>query len=245
MPFRILVVDDKIDDESDAISELPGLLRTAGYEVVTSGSAEAAYDLVWEQIPDLIVLDIRFDNQPVDGIELCQSIRREGSQVPIVLVTAIFSETDDVLRGFEAGADDYVIRPRDNREILARVRANLPPEVVEIDGRVRVDFEGRRVWLRCTDQWQEVRLQPLQFSLLHTLLVNAGLIVASTTLKDRVWGKDVSDGVLAVYIHRLRALLEPDPCHATYIQTIEGLGYRFNGRLVRARPPLADGGPHA
>jgi DNA-binding response OmpR family regulator len=235
MAFKILVVDDKIDDKSDEISELPDMLRAAGYEVKTTPDASAAYDLVWEFNPDLILLDIVFQNQLIDGIELCQAIRQNGSDVPIILITAIMKETEQVLRGFEAGADDYVVRPRDKREILARIRANLPPEVSIFDDYLKIDFAGRRVWVKTGEDWTEVRLQRLQFELLDVLVTNAGRIVPSTSLKDRVWGKPVSDEVLAVYIHRLREKLEPDPEHPSYIETIRGLGYRFNGKPTRAR----------
>jgi DNA-binding response OmpR family regulator len=234
MPIRILVADDNIDNRHDPISELPALLQRAGYEVVISADGERVYDLAWERNPDLIVLDIRFGRQKIDGIEICEALRAEGSQVPIILVTAILGETEDVLRGFEAGADDYVIRPRDNREILARVRANLPPEVLDVDGRLRLDFAGRHLWVRRGDGWQEAHLQPLQYELLHVLVMNAGLIVPSTTLKEAVWGKEVGDGVLAVYIRKLRQALEPDPDAPVYIETIRGLGYRFNGRSTRS-----------
>jgi DNA-binding response OmpR family regulator len=237
MPFKILVVDDKIEDRSDEISELPGMLRAAGYEVNTTPDASAAYDLVWEYNPDLILLDIVFENQPVDGIELCEAIRQNGSDVPIILITAVMKETGEILRGFDAGADDYVTRPRDNREILARIRANLPPEVLDFDGYLRIDFAGRSVWLKRGGDWSEVRLQRLQFELLDVLVTNAGRIVPSTSLKDRVWGKPVSDDILASYINRLRKKLEPD--HPQYIETFRGLGYRFNGRPTRAASPLA------
>ncbi len=233
MPFKLLVVDDKIDDESDEIHRLPAMLREAGYEVVTTSDAAQAYDLFWECNPDLVILDIVFENQLVDGIELCEAIRQNGSDVPIILITAVMKETDKVLRGFEAGAGDYVIRPRDNREILARIRANLPPEEVVVDDHLRIDFVGRRV--RRGKAWQEVHLQRLEFELLEMLVTNAGRIVPSTSLKDRVWGKPVSDDVRAVYINRLRQKLEPDPEHPIYIETIRGLGYRFNGKPTRAR----------
>ena len=234
MPFKILVVDDEIDSESDEISKIPDMLRAAGYEVRTTSDGNQAYDLVWEYNPDLVVLDIVFKDQSVDGIEICEAIRQNESEIPIILVTAIMKETEKVLRGFEAGADDYVTRPRDNREIMARIRANLPPEVIVVDDCIQVDFASRRVWVRRDGNWQEVHLQRLQFELLEVLIINAGRIVPTTTLKDRVWGKPVSDALLAVYIHRLRKKLEPDPDHPVYIEAIRGLGYRFNGRPVRA-----------
>jgi DNA-binding response OmpR family regulator len=234
MPFKILVVDDDIDNESDEISRLPGMLRAAGYEVRTTSDGNQAYDLVWEYNPDLIVLDILFKNQSVDGIEICEAIRQNGSDIPIILITAYRTETKEVLRGFEAGADDYVTRPRDNREIMARIRANLPPEVIVVDDYIQVDFAGQRVWVKRGGNWQEIHLQRLQFELLDVLVLNAGQIVLTTTLKDRVWGKPVSDGVLAVYIRRLREGLEPDSTDPVYIETSRGVGYRFNGRPIRA-----------
>jgi DNA-binding response OmpR family regulator len=234
MPFKILVADDEIDNKNDEISELPGALRAAGYEVRTTSDGNQAYDLVWGYNPDLIVLDIRFKNQSVDGIEICEAIRLNGSDVPIILITKYMKETEQVLRGFKVGADDYVTRPRDNREIMARIRANLPPEVNLVDDYMLVDFSRRRVWVCRDGSWQEIHLQRLQFELLEVLILNAGQIVATTTLKDRVWGKPVSDEALAVYIRRLREKLEPDPDHPVYIETIRGLGYRFNSRPVRA-----------
>jgi DNA-binding response OmpR family regulator len=242
MPFKILVVDDKIDNESKEISKLPEMLRAAGYEVRTTSDGDQAYDLVWEYNPDLIVLDIVFENQSVDGIEICEAIRLNESDVPIILVTAIMTETEQVLRGFEVGADDYVTRPRDNREIMARIRANLPPEVIVVDDYILVDFASRRVWVCRDGSWQEIHLQPLQFELLNVLITNAGLIVPTTTLKDRVWGKPVSDQALAVYIHRLREKLEPDLGQPVYIENIRGLGYRFNGRPTRASLALLEYG---
>ena len=244
MSFRILVVDDRVDDESDEISRLPDMLRAAGYEVRTTADGNRAYDLVWEYKPDLVVLDIVFGNQVVDGIEICEAIRQNESdvEIPIILITAVEKETEKVLRGFKAGADDYVTRPRDNRVIMARIRANLPPEVTVFDDYLLVDRAARRVWVKRDGKWQEVPLQRLQFELLEVLVINAGRIVLTTTLKDRVWGKPVSDDILAVYVHRLRKKLEPDPAHPVYIETIRGLGYRFNGRPIRASLHLLEYG---
>jgi DNA-binding response OmpR family regulator len=235
MPFKILVIDDYIYDKADTISGLPALLETAGYEVVTSADGRSAYDLVFECKPDLIVLDIGFPHQDIGGIEICRAIRDEDYRAPIILITGTFTETEDVLEGFKAGADDYVKRPCDNREILARIRANLPPGVVEVDDRLRIDFNDRRVCVKVDQEWQEVCLQPLLFKLLQVLALNAGRMMESTRLKDRVWEKeDISDDALAVFIWRLREKLEPDPRHPIYIENIRGVGYRFNGRPTHA-----------
>jgi DNA-binding response OmpR family regulator len=151
------------------------------------------------------------------------------------------TETEDVLRGFQVGADDYVTRPRDNREIMARIRANLPPEVSVVDDYILADFASRRVWVCRDGKWQREPLQPLQFELLEVLMINAELIVPTTTLKDRVFGKPVCDDALARYIHELRKKLEPDPSHPDYIETIKGLGYRFNGMPIHAGSRLSKG----
>ena len=103
-----------------------------------------------------------------------------------------------------------------------------------MDNTLRIDFGARRAWVKRGGKWEEVRLQRLQFELLEVLVINAGRVVLTTTLKDRVWGKSVSDAALAVYVHKLRKKLEPDPAHPVYIETIRELGYRFNGRPVRA-----------
>lgn len=233
MPFKILVVDDEIHDKTDTISSLPALLEKEGYQVAITADGEKAYDLVFETRPDLIVLDLQFKSQDIDGIEICQAIRASGYQAPIILITAIFTETEDVLAGFEAGANDYVIKPCDNREIQARIRANLPPQIVEINGHLRIDFDALRVFVRSDGTWREVCLQPLLFRLLQVLVLNAGRIMESTRLKDRVWDKEISDDALAVFIRRLREKIEPDPHHPTYIETIRGVGYRFDGRPSR------------
>jgi DNA-binding response OmpR family regulator len=240
MPFKILVIDDQIYDRHDTISALPALLETAGYDVATTANATTAYDLVFEYKPDLIVLDISFPDQDIadeepGGIAICRALGANDYRVPIILITGIFTETEDVLEGFKAGADDYVKKPCDNREILARIRASLPPGIVEVDNRLRIDFDNRQVCVRQDQEWREVYLQPLLFKLLQVLVLNAGRIMESTRLKDRVWEKeDLSDDALAVFIRRLREKLEPDPQHPTYIENIRGVGYRFNGRPARA-----------
>ena len=142
MPFKILVADDNINDQYDEISRLPGMLQAAGYEVVPTPDGVAVYDLVFETKPDLVVLDIQFKNQAIDGFEICEAIRSNDPKIPIIFITVPRAETEDVLRGFEAGANDYVIRPRDNREIVARIRANLPPEVLIVDNTLCVDLAG-------------------------------------------------------------------------------------------------------
>ena len=233
MPFKILVADDNINDRTYEISRLPEMLQAAGYEVLTTPDGVAVYDLVLECKPDLVVLDIDFKDQPVDGFDICLSIRSNDPDIPIILITIPMTDIEDILCGFKAGANDYVTRPRDNREIIARIRANLPPEVLIVDNYLCVDLAGCQDYVRRGEEWLKVHLPPLEFELLKTLVVHAGLVVLTTSLKNKVWeDKIVSDDVLAVYIRRLREKLEPDPTHPVYIETIKGFGYRFTGKPV-------------
>ena len=238
MPFKILVADDNISDKNDEIARLPEMLQAAGYEVAITANGVEVYDLVLECKPDLVLLDIQFKNQPVNGFEICEAIRSNDPDIPINFITVPMTTIEDILRGFNAGANDYVIRPRDNREIIARIRANLPPEVLIVDHYLCVDLVGSQVFVRRAENWQKVHLPPLEFELLKVLIVNGGLIMPPTSLKNKVWeDKIVSDDVLAVYIRRLREKLEPDPAHPVYIETIKGFGYQFNGKPVRASRP--------
>ena len=235
MAFKILVADDNINDKTDEISRLPEMLHAIGYEVVTTPDGDAVYDLVMECKPDLVVLDIWFDNDPTLGFEICESVRLNDKKIPIILITSPHKATEDVLRGFDVGANDYVIRPRDNREIIARIRANLPPEVLIVDNYLCVDLAGSQVFIRRVDNWQEVHLARLLFELLKVLIMNAGLIVPNSRLKAILWpDNNRSDEALFVFIRRLRMAIEPDPEHPTYIETIKGLGYRFNGKVVHS-----------
>ena len=142
MPFRILIADDEIDNERDEISELPDMLRAAGYAVRTTSDGSQAYDLVWSYNPDLVVLDIVFENQPVDGIEICEAIRRNGSEIPIILVTALMTETEEVLRGFEAGAAAEMER-RAALVSLGRGDRVTETGLIEAFGRLMADHDKR------------------------------------------------------------------------------------------------------
>lgn len=234
LPFKILIAVDNINDKNDEISKLPEILQTAGFEVVTTADGSKACNLALENKPDLVVLDIQFKNQPVTVFEICEAIRQNTDlKIPIILITANMNEIGDVLRGFEAGTDDYVIRLRDNREIMARIRANLSPETTDYNGYLRIDKVTRRVCVMRDGTWEAVHLTPLEFNLLDVLTMNAGQAVLITTLKDQVWGKPVSDDVLTVYIRRLQKKLEPVPVEPVYIESVNQIGFRFIGKSTR------------
>jgi two-component system response regulator MtrA len=236
MSFRILVVDDKVNVRNDPISEAAVYLESVGYEVIKADNIDDAYHLLWECHPDLVLLDIHFpgkDGQRA-GVKLCQAIRDNELTIPILLVSGVFKETEDILLGFDAGADNYITLPLDARVILAHVRANLPAAVLSVDDQILVALNERLAW-RCADnQWRELKLQPLQFVLLEYLLINANQTLTRSMLKDRVFNKSVSDQALTVYVSKLNKKLGLNPSGNKYIRAVPDIGYRFDGEPINS-----------
>lgn len=237
MPFKILIIDDDIDDKLYTISQLKSLLEKQGYDVKATADHEDAYDLVFAFHPDVIVLDIRFGSQDEEGwgFKICKSIRDNGCRVPIILITKYYTQTEDVVKGLELGADDYVRLPCDMLEIRARILANLPPATEEYDDYLRVDFEGQLVCVKRNEEWQEVVLRPLQFKLLRKLVLRVGQVVEYYKLALEVWDKEeVDERSIYKCLCELRTLVEPDRHDPVYFETVRGVGLRFNGRLTSA-----------
>mgnify|MGYP006268614455 CR=1 FL=1 len=222
---RVLIVEDE-ESFSEALSFM---LRKEGFDVEVAGDGNRALEAFERNGADLILLDLMLPG--LSGTEVCRQIR-VGSSVPIIMLTAKDSEVDKVV-GLEIGADDYVTKPFSSRELLARVRAvlrrqgaaeELLPPVVE-GGPVRIDVERHAVTVR----GEAVSLPLKEFDLLELLVRNAGRVLTRSQLIDRVWGADyVGDTkTLDVHIKRLRAKVEQDPANPVHIQTVRGLGYRF------------------
>jgi two-component system, OmpR family, KDP operon response regulator KdpE len=170
----------------------------------------------------------------MDGWEVCKRMR-EMSDVPIIFLTAK-SEVKDVVRGLEMGADDYVVKPYDNDELVARIKAhlrrapkpNMSEELAFSGGDFRINFMNREVRVR-----DEVKhLTPKEFNLLGVLVRNAGRVVPRNELVTEAWGDEYADAIdsLKLYIHYLRLKLETDPERPEYILTSRGVGYRFINR---------------
>jgi DNA-binding response OmpR family regulator len=224
-PKTILVVDD--EPRYLALVEIN--LETAGYHVIKAMNGEQAVDAVAEQKPDIILLDVMM---PVmDGFTACERIR-EFSSIPIIILTAKGEERDRV-RGLDAGADDYIIKPFSAQELLARVRAVLrraeretvegfhepvfTHDGLEIDlARARVNVEG-----------EEVALTATEYRLLQTLANNMGRVLSPEELLTSVWGSEYKDDkeILWVCLSRLRQKIEPDPKNPRHIITKQGIGY--------------------
>jgi two-component system response regulator MtrA len=217
---KILVVDD-----DDALREMVGLvLSSNGYQPVFASDGISAVEVFKRNSPDLVLLDIMLPGQ--SGIDVCNQIRAV-SGVPIIMLTAK-GDTDDVVVGLEAGADDYVVKPHNGAELVARVRARLRPltddaAVVAI-GPLSLDpksFEVKR-------GEEPVSLTPLEFKLLHTLASKPQQVFSREMLLEQVWGYQYKADTRLVNVHvqRLRSKVEDDPENPKIVMTVRGHGYR-------------------
>lgn len=227
MSEKILV----IDDEETTVQLIAMLLERRDFEVIKAYRAEDGLRKAYAHQPDLVLLDIMMPD--MDGWEVCKRLR-EMSDVPIIFLTAR-GEVKDVVRGLEMGADDYVVKPYDNDELVARVRAHLrrsprpntSEELIFDNGNFRVNFMNREVYVR-----NEIKhLTPKEFNLLGVLVRNAGRVVTRTDLVTQAWGEEYNDAIdsLKLYVHYLRQKLEDNPQQPDYILTSRGVGYRFVG----------------
>ncbi|MFZ4828049.1 MAG: response regulator transcription factor [Phototrophicaceae bacterium] len=228
MKDKILVIDDE-----ETTAQLIGiLLERRGYEVVKSYSAEEGLRAAYRHQPDLVLLDIMMPD--MDGWEVCKRLR-EMSDIPIIFLTAR-DETHDVVRGLEIGADDYIVKPYNNEELVARVKAhlrrsprpNMSEELSFNDGDFVINFLNREVRVR-----NEIKhLTPKEFNLLGVLVRSAGRVVGRDELVTEAWGDEYGDAIdsLKLYIHYLRQKLEINPNRPQYIITSRGVGYRFMER---------------
>jgi len=225
---KILIVED----ESSFSEAIAFLLGKEGFESEIAENGRAALELFKKNHYDLILLDLMIPE--VSGIDVCRAIRTT-SPVPIIMLTAKDSEVDKVV-GLELGADDYVTKPYSSRELVARIKAVMrrgTPDDSGIDsnssiqaaGRIRMDIERHQV----TVNEILINLPLKEFELLEFLMRNSGRVLTRGQLIDRVWGGDYygDTKTLDVHIKRLRSKIEDDPANPLLIQTIRGLGYKF------------------
>ncbi|HZD56714.1 MAG TPA: response regulator transcription factor [Anaerolineales bacterium] len=222
----ILVADD--DPETRYLLRI--ILKDAGMQAIFAENGSRMLDL-WRRNPvDVIILDVMM---PVmDGIEACQRIRRT-SRIPIIFLTAKGQE-QDVVKGLEIGADDYVVKPFRAAELVARIRVILNRTAREQEARGKhlsfdklvLDLESRRVISR----GRSIEVTPLEFQLLRYLMQNVGIVISKEDLLQNVWGYAEAAGdmnLIEAAVRRLRRKLELDPSQPKYIQTVWGAGYRF------------------
>ena len=221
MPHKILVVDD-----DNALREMVGIvLESEGFEVSFHDAGTGALEAFKSQAPDLVLLDVMLPGK--DGIEVCNEIR-DVSGTPIIMLTAK-TESEDVVRGLEAGADDYVVKPFDPTVLLARIRARLRPlssasaETVQI-GPLTLDIVGHEV----RRGNEKLLLTPLEFNLLLTLAVKPKQVFTREMLLETVWGYHykADTRLVTVHVQRLRSKIEDDPDNPKIVTTVRGIGYK-------------------
>ena len=228
MSYTILVVDD----EPKLLDLVRTILEKEEYLVIEAHNGYEALQKAREALPDLILLDVMMPE--MDGFEALRELRK-STNVPVLMLTVQATESDKV-RGLELGADDYVAKPFDHRELISRVRAALrraamPAAVSKSGGIVtvapefQVDFDKREVIVHDKHQ----KLRPTEYRLLFHMIDNAGKLMSHESLLTKVWGREYRDDeqLLRLYITYLRQKIEDDPSHPKYILNERGLGYRF------------------
>src|SRR5882757_7542957 len=221
MNARILVVDD-----DTALSEMIGIvLRTEGFDPVFCADGLAAVEAFRESNPDLVLLDLMLPG--MDGIEVCARIREE-SGTPIIMLTAK-GDAADIVKGLESGADDYVVKPFNPKELVARIRTRLRPTLPTTSesigiGDLVIDVAGHEV-RRADDK---INLTPLEFQLLLALAAKPQQVFTREMLLEQVWGYhyQADTRLVNVHVQRLRAKVEHDPDNPRIVTTVRGVGYR-------------------
>ncbi len=225
VPHKILLADDN----PNIRSFVQPALEREGYSVLTAADgAEALYR--WEtEHPALLILDIEMPDP--NGLAVCRKIRETDDPVPIIFLT-VRDSISDLELGFSLGASDYVPKPFDIRELLARVKARLPRAVQEFDNTLRLDYVRREVSLRREGDWTPVELTPREFDLLAYLVTNAGRPIGRTALLEAVFDipgdSDIETKTLEKHIWSLRQKIEANPKEPRYLVNVRGVGYKFD-----------------
>jgi two-component system phosphate regulon response regulator PhoB len=226
MRKRVLIVED----EPSIRDMVAFALGKAGMDVLHAGDVRSAQTVMGDRIPDLILLDWMLPG--MSGLELARRLRRDEStrDIPIIMLTARGEESDRV-NGFDAGVDDYVVKPFSARELVARIRAVLrrahgedADGVIEFDG-LRIDSAAHRVYAG----EQIIPIGPTEYRLLHFFMTHPERVYSRSQLLDHVWGGGVyvEERTVDVHIRRLRVILEPYRLEGL-VQTVRGAGYRFS-----------------
>ena len=223
-----------VEDERDIREMLVFSLEQAGYSTLQVGTAEKALSLLQEEtIPDLLLVDWMLPG--ASGIEMTRKVKKNNQfkEVPVIMLTAR-GEEDDRIKGLDAGADDYVIKPFSPRELMARIRAvlrrtdpSVSEEKVIESGRLKVDTASYRVSV----EGQTVKMGPTEYKLMLFFLEHQERVFTRGQLLDSVWGHQVivEERTVDVHIRRLRKALAPYGIE-NYVQTVRGAGYRFSHR---------------
>ncbi len=223
---RVLVVDD----EPEMVGMLQAVLRSAGFEVTTASDGASALRAAYQHHPDAILLDVMMPG--MDGFEVCRRMR-DFTEAPIVFVTAKAS-IEDIVAGFAAGADDYLVKPFHHLELLTRLTACLRRSIERSGEQGQVIFPSPSVMLDCGRHELEIEgrkiyLTPNEFKVLRVLMRHPGRVLSTDAILAQVWGPEYvgEPDLVKQYIYRLRQKTEPDPDSPRYIHTVRGEGYYF------------------
>ncbi len=220
-----------IDDDPDIRKVLKANLELHGFALLTADSLAAARVLLADQRPDLVLLDLMLPDG--DGLEFCCTLKSRYPNLPVIMLSAKDKVSDKVI-GFELGADDYMVKPFETSELLARIRARLraAPSALQVSvltaGELTIDLRNESVTVRGT----EVSLTPKEFQVLACLAENRNNLVSREEIRRRLWGDSQLyswSRVIDVHIQHLRRKIEADPTAPRYIVTVPGRGYRFEG----------------
>jgi two-component system, OmpR family, alkaline phosphatase synthesis response regulator PhoP len=226
--MRILLVED----EEGLVLTLSDRLRSEGFEVTSATDGQSGFELGQEHGFDLLILDVMLPKK--NGYDICRDLRQKGISTPVLMLTAK-GETIDKVLGLKLGADDYLTKPFEMIELLARVEALLRRSPMQqsngsaLDsfrfGEVSIDFKRAEV-IKNNDP---IELSAMEFKLLQFLIENRGLVHSRDHLLDAVWGYDAMPSTRTVDVHIawLRQKLEANPRHPHFIQTVHGMGYKF------------------
>lgn len=229
MSNKILIVDDDVE-----IRKVTGIyLANEGYEILKAENGIEALKIIEDTEVDLILLDIMMPE--MDGIEVCMKIREKQLVMPIIFLSAKAEELDKI-HGLASGADDYITKPFNAMELIARVKSNLrrytkysavqnvSKNIIEI-GNLTINTDTREVLVGN----KNVRLTPKEFDILELLARNKGVVFSIEKIYDRVWGEEYykSDNTVMVHITKIREKIETDPKQPIYIKTIWGVGYKI------------------
>lgn len=224
---KILIVDD----EEHILELIKFNLENSGYEVVTCNNGTNALNIIREELPKLILLDLMLPG--MDGYDICKEIRKNNTiaNIPVIMITAKSEELDKIL-GLELGADDYITKPFSVRELLARVKAVLrrvSTHFVDTSckfGNITIDFDKHEV----LKHDKRIDLTLKEFELLEILIKNRGRVMTRDFLLDKIWGYEYigETRTVDVHIRHLRQKIEDDDKNPKYIDTIRGIGYRFS-----------------
>jgi len=217
-----------VDDEKALVKGLKYTLEKEGFKVKAAYDGQEALDFLQSNKVDLIILDLMLPK--VDGLEVCRRIRQQGNNTPIIMLTAKGDDVDKII-GLELGADDYVAKPFNPRELVARIRAvlrrtsnNIQSGVMTF-GELVIDPDRRIVKVKD----QIIDLSVREFDLIVTMARRPGFTFTREMLLEQVWGHDYygDPRVVDVYIRRVREKIEPDPAHPRWLITRWGVGYAF------------------